>query len=49
MFGAPERLSAFGGRTFPNVWTTSVVQDLNEQIAGGDCMMRCYTDLVFGE
>jgi hypothetical protein len=28
MFGAPERLPAFGARTFPTVITTSVVQDL---------------------
>jgi hypothetical protein len=31
MCGAPERLSAFGARTFPTVITTSVVQDLNEK------------------
>jgi hypothetical protein len=40
MFGAPERLPAFGARTFPTVITTSVVQDLNENIAFVDCMMR---------
>jgi hypothetical protein len=40
MCGAPERLSAFGTRTFPTVIQTSVVQDLNEEIAGVDCMMR---------
>jgi hypothetical protein len=40
MFGGPERLPAFGARTFPTVITTSVVQDLNEKIAGVDCMMR---------
>jgi hypothetical protein len=40
MFGAPERLPAFGARTFPNVITTSVAQDLNDKIAGVDCMMR---------
>jgi hypothetical protein len=40
MCGAPERLSAFGARIFPTVITTSVVQDLNEKIAGVDCMMR---------
>jgi hypothetical protein len=40
MFGAPERLLAFGTRTFSNVITTSVDQDLNEKIAGVDCMMR---------
>jgi hypothetical protein len=40
IFGAPERLPAFGARTFPTVFTTSVVQDLNEKIAGIDCMMR---------
>jgi hypothetical protein len=31
MCGAPERMSAFGSRTFPNVITTSVVQDLNKK------------------
>jgi hypothetical protein len=40
MFGAPERLPAFGARTFSTVITTFVVQDLNEKIAGVDCMMR---------
>jgi hypothetical protein len=40
MCGAPELLSAFGARTFPTVITTFVVQELNEKIAGGDCMMR---------
>jgi hypothetical protein len=40
MFGAPERVTAFGARTFPFEITTSVVQDLNEKIAGVDCMMR---------
>jgi hypothetical protein len=40
MCGAPERLSAFGARTFSTVITTSVDQDLNEKIAGVDCMMR---------
>jgi hypothetical protein len=40
MCSAPERLSAFGARTFPTVITTSVVQELNEKIAGVDCMMR---------
>jgi hypothetical protein len=40
MCGAPERLSVFGARTFPTVLTTSVVQDLNEKIAGFDCVMR---------
>jgi hypothetical protein len=40
-YGAPERLPAFGARTFPTVITsTSVVQDLNEKIAGVDFMMR---------
>jgi hypothetical protein len=39
MCGASERLSAFGARTFLTVITTSVVQDLNDQIAGVDCMM----------
>jgi hypothetical protein len=38
MFGAPERLLAIGARTFPTVITTSVVKDLNEKIAGVDCM-----------
>jgi hypothetical protein len=40
MRGAPERLSAFGARIFSTVITTSVVQDLNEKIAGVDCMMH---------
>jgi hypothetical protein len=40
MFGAPERLPAFGACTFYTVITTSVAQDLNEKIAGVDCMMR---------
>jgi hypothetical protein len=40
MCGAPERLPAFGARTFSTVITTSVVQDLNEKIASVDCMMR---------
>jgi hypothetical protein len=40
MCGAPERLPVFGERTFSTVITTSVVQDLNEKIAGVDCMMR---------
>jgi hypothetical protein len=40
MFGAPERLPAFSARTFPIVITTFVVQDLNAQMAGVDCMMR---------
>jgi hypothetical protein len=40
MCGAPERLPAFGARTFSTVITLSVVQDLKEKIAGVDCMMR---------
>jgi hypothetical protein len=32
MFGAPERLPAYGARTFSTVITTSMVQDLNEKI-----------------
>jgi hypothetical protein len=40
MFSAPERLTAFGERTFPTVITTSVVQDIKEKIAGVDFMMR---------
>jgi hypothetical protein len=40
MFGAPERLLAFCARTFSTVITTSMVQDLNEKIAGVDCIMR---------
>jgi hypothetical protein len=40
MCGAPERLPAFGAGTFSTVITTSVVQDLNEEIAGVDCMVR---------
>jgi hypothetical protein len=41
MCGAPERLLAVGARTFSTIITTSVVQDLNEQIAGIDYMLRC--------
>jgi hypothetical protein len=40
MCGAPERLMAFGARTFSTVITTSMVQGLNEKFAGVDCMMR---------
>jgi hypothetical protein len=40
MCGAPERLSAFGARTFSTVFTTPMIQDLNEKITGIDCMMR---------
>jgi hypothetical protein len=40
MFGAPERLPAFGAGTFPTVITTSVVQDLNKKISGVDCLLR---------
>jgi hypothetical protein len=40
MLGAPERLPAFGARTFPTVITTSLVQDLNEKTASVDCMVR---------
>jgi hypothetical protein len=40
MCGAPEHLPAFGARTFSTVITASVVKDLNEKIAGVDCMMR---------
>jgi hypothetical protein len=40
MCGAPERLLAFGVRTFPTVITTSVVQYFNEYIAGIDGMYR---------
>jgi hypothetical protein len=40
MPGAPERLPAFGARTFSTIITTSVVQELNEKIAGVDCMMH---------
>jgi hypothetical protein len=36
MFGAPERLPAFGARTFSTLITTSMVQVLNEKIAGVD-------------
>jgi hypothetical protein len=39
MFSAPERLPVFGACTFSTVITTSVVQDLNEKIAGVDCKM----------
>jgi hypothetical protein len=41
MFGTPKSLPAFGARTFSTVFTTSMVQDLNEKIARVDCMMRC--------
>jgi hypothetical protein len=40
LFGATERLPAFGARTFSTVVTTSMVQDLSEKIAGVDSMMR---------
>jgi hypothetical protein len=40
MFGSPERLPAFGARTFSIVITTSVVQDLHEKMAGVDFMMH---------
>jgi hypothetical protein len=40
MFGAPERLPVLSARTFSTLITTSMVQDLNEKIAGVDCMMR---------
>jgi hypothetical protein len=40
MFDAPERLTAFGARTFSTVITTSMVQDLNEKNASVDCMIR---------
>jgi hypothetical protein len=36
MFGATERLPAFGARTFSTVIATSVIQ---EKIIGVDCMM----------
>jgi hypothetical protein len=42
MSGACERLSAFGARTFSTVITTSMVQDLNEKIAG----VRLYDALI---
>jgi hypothetical protein len=56
MLGAPERLPAFGARTFSAVITTTLVQDLNEKIADMDCMMRLlqyllrctYCSRVFG-
>jgi hypothetical protein len=41
MCGVPERLPAFGARTFSIVITTCVVQDLYEKNTGVDCMMRC--------
>jgi hypothetical protein len=41
MFDAPKRLSAFGARTFSAIITTSMVQDLNEKIAGVDYALRC--------
>jgi hypothetical protein len=40
MFGAHARLPAFGARTFSTEITTSVTHDLNEKIAGVDCMIR---------
>jgi hypothetical protein len=40
MFDAPERLPVFGVRPFSTVIPTSVVQELNEKIAGIDYMMR---------
>jgi hypothetical protein len=40
MFGAPERLPAFGARTFSTVITTFVVQDFNKKFGGVDFMMR---------
>jgi hypothetical protein len=42
MLVAPERLPAFGARTFSTVITISMVQDLNEKIAVVDCMMRYF-------
>jgi hypothetical protein len=46
MCSAPERLSAFGARTFSTVTTTSVVQDLNKKSLAlivwcVDYMLRC--------
>jgi hypothetical protein len=41
MCGAPERLSAFGAHIFPTVITISMVQGLNEIIAGVDYPLRC--------
>jgi hypothetical protein len=41
MCGAPERLPAFGALTFATVITTSVVQDLNEKIAGVVALIIC--------
>jgi hypothetical protein len=32
MFGVPERLPAFGARSFSTVITTSMVQALNEKM-----------------
>jgi hypothetical protein len=40
MFGAPERLTTFGARTFPTVSTTPMVRGLYEKIEGDGCMMR---------
>jgi hypothetical protein len=40
MCGAPECLLTFGACTFSTVIKTSVVQDLNDKIAGVDCKMR---------
>jgi hypothetical protein len=46
MCGAPERLPAFGARTFSTLITTSVVQDLNEKIAGVDCVETRFRIIV---
>jgi hypothetical protein len=48
MFGASECLPTFDARTFPSVFTTSVVQELNGKIADFDvcCVdypLRCMT------
>jgi hypothetical protein len=46
MCGAPERLLAFGARTFSTVITTSIVQDLNEKIAA---LIICYVAHIVEE
>jgi hypothetical protein len=45
MFGAAERLPAFGARTFFTVITTSVVQDLNEKKSGA-LIIHCVAHIV---
>jgi hypothetical protein len=42
----PERLLAFGARTFLTIITRSVVQDLDQNIAGVDCLIRRLTNAL---